>query len=384
MVAIFEVSPMPSQRMSSGRSAIFGIGNSADTMGKPAARASENRPTASPTATPTAVPMIQPAPMRSSDIETCAHNSPDAASRQSARTIAKGLGRNRAFTRPSDPAACQAASTIANTSHEVAPRGAGANPVARKRTTCGAAGRCAGWTGGSTETDSRIRNFPFGGARPFAHQRPQPGMDRTELQLECGLVARATRNGNRDDVLDPSRTRRKHDDAVREPQGFIQIMGDVDDGEIGAVEKLHQVLDQELARLRIERRQRLVHEQQARTHRERAGNPDALAHAAGELLGKRSGEFREPGTLQGVGDERAALGYGQLAMLERQRDVVCRAAPGQQGKILENERDRVEAVRRKIAAQRDLAAHGLEQPPTTESSVLLPQPDGPTMASTSP
>src|SRR6266496_3384386 len=124
MVAIFEVSPMPSQRMSSGRSAIFGIGNSADTMGKPAARASENRPTASPTATPTAVPMIQPAPMRSSDIETCAHNSPDAASRQSARTIAKGLGRNRAFTRPSDPAACQAASTIANTSHEVAPRGA--------------------------------------------------------------------------------------------------------------------------------------------------------------------------------------------------------------------------------------------------------------------
>src|SRR6266516_3166820 len=280
MVAIFEVSPMPSQRMSSGRSAIFGIGNSADTMGKPAARASENRPTASPTATPTAVPMIQPAPMRSSDIETCAHNSPDAASRQSARTIAKGLGRNRALTRPSDPAACQAASTIANTSHEVAPRGAGANPVARKRTACGAAGRCAGWTGGSTETDSRIRNFPFGGARPFAHQRPQPGMDRTELQLECGLVARATRNGNRDDVLDPSRTRRKHDDAVREPQGFIQIMGDVDDGEIGAVEKLHQVLDQELARLRIERRQRLVHEQQARTHRERAGNPDALAHAA--------------------------------------------------------------------------------------------------------
>src|SRR5216684_7004000 len=190
MVAIFEVSPIPSQRMSSGRSAIFGIGNRADTIGKPAARASENSPTASPTEMPTAVPMIQPAPIRTSDIETWAHNSPDVASRHSARTIADGLGRNRALTRPNDPAACQAASTIANTSHEVAPRGAGANPVARNRTACRAAGLCASASRVSIETGSRIHDFPFGRERAFAYQRPQPGMDRAELRLEAGLVAR--------------------------------------------------------------------------------------------------------------------------------------------------------------------------------------------------
>src|ERR1700674_5506725 len=246
MVTIFEVSPIPSQRMSSGKSAIFGIGNRADTIGKPAARANENRPTASPTEMPIAVPMTQPAPIRISDIEICAHNSPDAAIRHSARMIASGLGRKSALTRPSDPAACHAASTNANTSHEVVPRGAGANPVARTRTACRAAGFClAEAGGGSTETVSRIRDLPVGGEPPLAHQRPRPGVNSAKLRLEAGFVARTARYGNRDDVLDPSGTRREHDDAVGEPEGLVEIMGDVNDGEIGAVEEPHQILDQQ-------------------------------------------------------------------------------------------------------------------------------------------
>ena len=48
-------------------------------------------------------------------------------------------------------------------------------------------------------------------------------------------------------------------------------------------------------------------------------------------------------------------------MFERQRNIARRAAPRQQGKILENERDRVEALGRELAAQRDLAVPGLEQ-----------------------
>src|SRR6266581_753995 len=160
-------------------------------------------------------------------------------------------------------------------------------------------------------------------------------MDRAEFWLEGGLVARAARDGNPDRVLDTARPRREHDDAVREPQGLVEIVRDVNDRELGAGEQPHQVLDQELAGLRIERRERLVHQQQGRTHRERAGNADALAHAAGELLRERLGEFREPSALQRVGDERAPLA-------------------------------------------------GAMSPPTIDSSVLLPQPDGPTMASTSP
>jgi hypothetical protein len=60
IVATFDPSPMPSHRIKSGSSAIFGIGNSAATSGRPTARETVNKPIMSPTATPNAVPMTQP------------------------------------------------------------------------------------------------------------------------------------------------------------------------------------------------------------------------------------------------------------------------------------------------------------------------------------
>ena len=73
MVATFDGSPMPNHRISSGSSAILGIGNSADTIGRPAARAAEKMPMARPTARPAAVPMIQPGTMRFSDAVDMLH-----------------------------------------------------------------------------------------------------------------------------------------------------------------------------------------------------------------------------------------------------------------------------------------------------------------------
>ena len=46
-----------------------------------------------------------------------------------------------------------------------------------------------------------------------------------------------------------------------------------------------QFLLQHLAGLRVERGERLVHQQHRRVHRERADEADALLHAAGELIG---------------------------------------------------------------------------------------------------
>jgi hypothetical protein len=57
-------------------------------------------------------------------------------------------------------------------------------------------------------------------------------------------------------------------------------------------------------------------------------------------------------------------------VLERQRDVALDAAPRQEGKILEDEGEGVEAVGRR--------------PPTMASSVDFPQPDGPTTTTISP
>ena len=106
-----------------------------------------------------------------------------------------------------------------------------------------------------------------------------------------------------------------------------------------------KVLHQELARLGIERRQRLVEQQHGRPHHQRAGDADALAHAAGELLGIGGGEFAEAGEGKRRGHAFAALGRGERAMLQRQRDVVRDAAPRQQGEILEDVGERVERFR---------------------------------------
>ena len=67
MVAYFDASPMPNQTMNSGSSAIFGIGNSAETSGSAVARASVDRPIARPTATPALAPSAQPTARRRSE-----------------------------------------------------------------------------------------------------------------------------------------------------------------------------------------------------------------------------------------------------------------------------------------------------------------------------
>ncbi len=134
MVAIFDGSPMPNHRISRGSSAIFGIGNSADTIGMPAARAAEKMPMARPTARPAAVPMIQPGTMRLSEAVTWTKSVPSTHSVCSAFMTASGLGRKSAGRRPVLEAACQSAISTANTIHGNTRRGTGLKPPPRKGT----------------------------------------------------------------------------------------------------------------------------------------------------------------------------------------------------------------------------------------------------------
>ena len=64
MVAIFGSSPIPSHRINSGSSAIFGIGNSAEMKVMPTPRARFESPIAKPTMMPATVPRIHPVPIR--------------------------------------------------------------------------------------------------------------------------------------------------------------------------------------------------------------------------------------------------------------------------------------------------------------------------------
>src|SRR5205823_1696594 len=64
MTATLDGSPSPSQRMSSGSSAIFGTGNVAASTGVPTASAAAKKPTVTPTTTPAAAPRAKPSTRR--------------------------------------------------------------------------------------------------------------------------------------------------------------------------------------------------------------------------------------------------------------------------------------------------------------------------------
>ena len=66
-----------------------------------------------------------------------------------------------------------------------------------------------------------------------------------------------------------------------------------------------QFLLQDFAGLRVERGERLVHQQDRRVHRERAHQPDALLHAAGELIGIVPLESGQADQFEIVRDARA-------------------------------------------------------------------------------
>ena len=67
MVAIFGCSPIPSQRIRSGSSAIFGIGNSAEMKVMPTLRAMREQADRKADEMPASVPSIQPTPIRRSE-----------------------------------------------------------------------------------------------------------------------------------------------------------------------------------------------------------------------------------------------------------------------------------------------------------------------------
>ncbi len=75
-----------------------------------------------------------------------------------------------------------------------------------------------------------------------------------------------------------------HDDPVADVPDHVEIVGDEQHGEPEvALQPGEQIDDLRLDR-DVERRDRLVRDDEARLHRERAGDDDPLALAAGELM----------------------------------------------------------------------------------------------------
>src|SRR6267154_2998927 len=201
MVATLEGSPMPNHRIKSGSSAILGIGNSADTIGRPAARAAEKIPMARPAASPAAVPMIQPGMMRPSEAPRFWARVPLVHSTWSASMTAAGLGMKSGGSRPALEAACQAAIRTRNTIHGSSRRGTGAKPPPRNGT-------------GRRSPRSDMLDLAVGGGGLVADQRPQPAVHFAQQAGMFGLPTLGHRHVDADHVADAAGTARQHHDSV--------------------------------------------------------------------------------------------------------------------------------------------------------------------------
>jgi len=98
--------------------------------------------------------------------------------------------------------------------------------------------------------------------------------------LEAIPLLRLAHRGDVDDFADPPRASRHHRDAIGEEHGFIDLMGDEQDGLASLAPDLEQLGLHVLPGLCVQRRERLVHQQDHRIGRKRAREIDALLHAA--------------------------------------------------------------------------------------------------------
>ncbi len=183
-------------------------------------------------------------------------------------------------------------------------------------------------------------------------------------------------------LLDAAGTRAHHRDPIAEQDRLVDRMGDEHHGLalVGPFHERKQLLLQDLAGLRVECRERLIHQQDRRVHGERAHQPHALLHSAGQLVGIMALEAGEPDHVQIMCDPRADFGARHARHGQSESAIVVDGLPRQQPEMLEHHGD---AVGRRVPPP---ACHGpgacrcsdSVRPAMQRNSVVLPQPDGPT------
>ena len=139
-----------------------------------------------------------------------------------------------------------------------------------------------------------------------------------------------------------------------------------------------ELVVQQVARHRVERAERLVHQQHVGVLRQRPRERDALAHAAGELVRPLVAEARRGCTSS---SSSSALGRRSAlptpASFSGELDVAARREPREQRGLLEHQR----RCGPRTSTRPDV---GRSSPATRLSSVLLPQPDAPSRHTNSP
>ncbi len=141
---------------------------------------------------------------------------------------------------------------------------------------------------------------------------------------------------NVDHLLDPPGLRRHHHGAVAQEQRLVDRMGDVDHRLAGLLPDAHQLGLQDHPVLRVERRERLVHQQHAGIGDEGARDRAALAHAAGQLVRIMVAELGKPDELQGRRHPRGGYRPRHTARHQPEADVLRDAHPWKEPAVLKH------------------------------------------------
>ncbi|KAG1248352.1 hypothetical protein G6F65_019665 [Rhizopus arrhizus] len=128
----------------------------------------------------------------------------------------------------------------------------------------------------------------------------------------------------------------QHHHAVRQQDGFVQVVRDHDDRLAQLAPDLHQFAVQVRLGVGIQCAERLVQQQDAgldgKAHQER----HAPAHAARQLVREGVGKGAQVAQFQQFGHAAVDLVGGHALELQAQRHVLLDAEPGQQGVFLED------------------------------------------------
>src|SRR5262245_27899593 len=158
-------------------------------------------------------------------------------------------------------------------------------------------------------------------------------------ELRRALEREDTRAGQRDvdRLLYAAGASSQHDDAIGQEHRLVDLMGDEQYG-LAAIEPDAEELDLHyLARLRVERRKRLVHDQDFGIDRERTREIGPLPHAAGNLRGVIFVEARQADEIEDRARTRSAGVVDLPAYLEPEHRVAPDRAPREQAVLLEDE-----------------------------------------------
>ena len=201
-----------------------------------------------------------------------------------------------------------------------------------------------------------------------------------DLGAEVGMLT-AIVGGQRDleGVDDPRRgpalMSTEHHHPVGQQYSLFDVVGNEDDGGLGALAQVDQLVLQATASDRIQRREGLVHEQHPGLYRQRPGDADTLLLAAGQGGRKALGHVAQADQLQRRKGAALALLPGQPQSLEPERHIGADASPGKQPRRLEHHRPGPRSITWALV-QPALACHRRQQAAECPQQCRLADPGG--------